>query len=323
MVATAIAAVLVPKVPWRTMPDDALLTTPITDLDERYAGLRIAQPRHQAAMAASMRRFGQISPVVATRSEDALVLVDGFKRLAAARTLGLGALSVRELVMTSRAAIAAIYGLNRGGRGLLDLEEAMVVRELVRTQGLSQPEVGELLGRHKSWVSRRLALVERLCDEVQDDVRVGLLRPTVAREVARLPRGNQPEVAAAIQRHGLTSRQATQLVTLFGRSADRREQRQFLDDPRAALDAHGLRSESPGHDLRLSSRANELRREALHLTESAARMARHLTEVGVGTLSAVERELLGGLLRRARDAVNPLAVDLTATLDALLTADGS
>ena len=207
------------------MTHDALLTTPIDALDQRYAELRIAQPRAEAAMATSMGRFGQISPVVAARDsgDDApLVLVDGFKRLAAARGLGFETLSVRTMPLSARASVAAVYSLNRGGRGLMDLEEALVVRKLVRELGLTQPEVGELLERHKSWVSRRLSLVERLCDEVQDDVRVGLIVPTVAREVARLPRGNQPEVAATVQQHGLTSREASVLVSLFEAITDRR-----------------------------------------------------------------------------------------------------
>jgi hypothetical protein len=34
---------------------------------------------------------------------------------------------------------------------------------LIREDGLSQAEVAELLGHHKSWVCRRLALLERLC----------------------------------------------------------------------------------------------------------------------------------------------------------------
>ena len=44
--------------------------------------------------------------------------------------------------------------------------------------------VAELLDRHPSWVSRRLGLLERLVEQVQDDVRVGLVSTTAAREIA-------------------------------------------------------------------------------------------------------------------------------------------
>ena len=305
------------------MTDDDLLTTPITELDERYAELRIAQPRAESAMAASMRRFGQISPVVVAQRDGVLVLIDGFKRLAAARELELAMLTVRTLPLSSRAAVAAVYGLNRGGRGLLDLEEALVVRKLVRSLGLTQPEVGELLDRHKSWVSRRLSLVERLCEEVQDDVRVGLVTPTVAREVARLPRGNQPEVAATVHKHGLTTREAAALVTLFEQTTDRREQRGLLDDPRTALEAHGRKREEVPHDARLGTKANQVRRQALRLAEGAARLSRLLAEASVAEWLDIEREVLTAVLTRARDAITHLPDDVTAVLEALRSADGS
>ena len=57
---------------------------------------------------------------------------------------------------------AAMYRLNQAGRRTHALEEAWIIYALVREDGLSQLEVAELLGRHKSWVCRRLALLEKL-----------------------------------------------------------------------------------------------------------------------------------------------------------------
>ena len=92
------------------------------------------------------------------------MLVDGFKRLAAARGLkGLETLSARRIEVDERNAKAAMYGLNRIGRHFGELEEAWLVQALVREDGLSQVEVATLLGRHKSWVCRRLAMMEKLC----------------------------------------------------------------------------------------------------------------------------------------------------------------
>ena len=85
------------------------------------------------------------------------------------------------------------------------LEEAWIVQALVREDGLSQLQVAELLGRHKSWVCRRLALLERLSEECREDLRLGLLSPTMARQLTRLPAGNQAEVVAAVRREHLTA----------------------------------------------------------------------------------------------------------------------
>ena len=68
----------------------------------------------------------------------------------------------RLLEVDERAAKAAIHGLNDTGRRPHEWEEAWIFHALVREDGMTQVEVAEPLGRHKSWVCRRLALVEKL-----------------------------------------------------------------------------------------------------------------------------------------------------------------
>ncbi len=86
-------------------------------LGQRYRRYRLADPSAEDAMAGSLRRWGQLSPVVACRRGEGLELLDGFKRFAAARQVaGLTTLSVRVLMLDERAAKAAILGLNRATR---------------------------------------------------------------------------------------------------------------------------------------------------------------------------------------------------------------
>ena len=166
----------------------------LEEIDVRYARYRLTALEAEEAMGRSLRRYGQIAPVVVCLREEVPVLVDGFKRLAAARGLkGFGTLSARRIEVDERGAKAAMYGLNRVGRHFGELEEAWLVQALVREDGLSQVEVAVLLGRHKSWVCRRLAMMEKLCAAAQEDLRLGLLSPTMARQLVRLPAGNQQE----------------------------------------------------------------------------------------------------------------------------------
>ena len=117
----------------------------------------------EAALARTMSRYGQMAPVVVCLREETPEILDGFKRLAAARTIAdWTTLSARLMEADERLAKAAIYGLNQAGRHTQELEEAWIVFALVREDGLKQQEAAELLGRHKSWVCRRLALLERL-----------------------------------------------------------------------------------------------------------------------------------------------------------------
>ncbi len=95
-------------------------------------------------MARSLRRYGQISPLLVCLREELAVLIDGFKRLRGARGLkGFSTLSVRRIEADERGAKAAMHGLNRIGRHLGELEEAWLLQALVRQDGLSQVEVAQ------------------------------------------------------------------------------------------------------------------------------------------------------------------------------------
>jgi ParB family transcriptional regulator, chromosome partitioning protein len=86
------------------------------DIGEHYGRYRLHLPEAERAMARSLERYGQLSPIVVCRRQERYELIDGFKRLAAARTLArLSHLSARLLEADERTAKAAIYGLNRAG----------------------------------------------------------------------------------------------------------------------------------------------------------------------------------------------------------------
>lgn len=185
----------------------------LTELGEELSGLRLHRPESVHAMRLSLERHGQMT-AAATYCDTAgrLQVLDGFKRLQAAGELGWTTLTVRVLDVTGTQAKASLDALNRQG-GLTELEEGWLVRSLYREDKLSQPEIGRLLGRHKSWVCRRLALVELLDEVVQGDVRLGLVAPRTAMSLARLPRGNQQPAAELVARRGLTTKQTEQLCS--------------------------------------------------------------------------------------------------------------
>ena len=152
--------------------------------------VRCPPPARVATVQRDLATNGQLTPVVARlQAKGPPQLLDGFKRLRAARELGWRALKVGCLEATPATALALMLSLNRRF-GLSQVEEALVVRELCRS-GLTGVEVGILLGRHKSWVSRRLGLLERLAPELQEEMKLGLLEPGMARRLLALPRGNQ------------------------------------------------------------------------------------------------------------------------------------
>ena len=218
-------------------PTGEVRPLPLTTLGEHYRRYRLPDPEGEAAMARSLDRYGQIAPIVVWLREETPEVIDGFKRLAAVRTMPrLRTLSARRLPGDERSAKAAIYGLNREGRPTRELEEAWIVQALVREDGLTQVEAAELLGRHKSWVCRRLALLEKLAVERGRISRLGLLSVTAAWSLVRLPAGNQAEVLVTARREGLTSVELRDVVELLEQAASREQEEYILAKPRDALE---------------------------------------------------------------------------------------
>jgi ParB/RepB/Spo0J family partition protein len=195
--------------------EESLADIALAQLGQRFAALRIVNPSAEASVLQSMQKYGQLSPVVANRGEGpgSYELLDGFKRFRAAQKLGFEHLKTRVFAFGVRASKAAILELNWAGKSVNHLEEALVLVSLVREDGLTQEQAAVLVGRHKSWVSRRIALVERLCEEVQESLRLGLLSGSLARELARLPRGNQESALACVHKHRLTWRETSRLIS--------------------------------------------------------------------------------------------------------------
>jgi ParB-like chromosome segregation protein Spo0J len=239
-------------------------------------------------------------------------LLDGYQRLGAARQINLPGLSVLFLEVDDRQAKAAMYRLNQGSRRIHVLEEAWIIHALVREDGLSQWEVADLLGRHKSWVCRRLALLEKLAPQARQDLQLGLLSATAARELLRLPRGNQREVLECIRRESLSCAEIREVVNLLLVSSTREQKEFVLEKPREAL-SQARGSPIRSWDPRLSTAGNRVARKLGGLLDSLARMENWLRHSGRGELSLCDTAILSpGFERLSRDGrvVGELAGDL-------------
>jgi len=286
--------------------EDGIRELDLEDIGEHYGRYRLHLPEAERTMARSLERYGQISPVVVCLREGHYELIDGFKRLAAARMIsGMSRVSVRVILVDERGAKAAIYGLNRAGGKTRELEEAWIVHALVRDDGLTQVEVAELLGRHKSWVCRRLALIERLGPEAKDELRVGLLCPTAARQIVRLPEGNQPEVLNVIRREALSTVELTAMVDLLLECPARSQQEFILHNPREALAQKKGFTAVSSRDPRLSQTGNEVFKRLGILIQMLAKMEVWLTTRGRSSLTPGDHAILRPRFERlARDATS-------------------
>ena len=281
-----------------------------SDLGESLSAVRLCAPEAQQQMQLSLSRLGQLTAVQAYRMGAGLEIFDGLKRVRAARALSWPSLRVEVHALDAPGAKVRLLRCNESA-GLSELEEAWLVRSLYHEDQLTQPQIAQLLGRHKSWVCRRLALAEDLSDELSADVRLGLLSATAAAQLTRLQRCNQDAVAQVVMRRALTSRQTAHLVGLL-LNAPQAQWPKLLEQPSPPVPPAASRGQprrTPGEQMVADAWA--MRRLAVRLQTRLRE--RSLVSLGEPACVSVARELAS--LRATLRA-------LQTTLDARLGAQG-
>ncbi len=278
---------------------------PIHALGTTLSGARCRQPARIERMKKSLSTHGQLTPLLGVVKSEKIEIVDGFKRLAAAEMLSWPTLVITVKPMDATGQWATMLLVNRGPSSMTTLEEAMVLREMSKA-GLAQSEIAGLVTRHKTWVSRRIGLIDRLHPELVEAMKIGMLHPGSARRLLSLPPGNQLEMAAAIQRARLGPRDTELLVSLWRRTKDPPLRRALLSEPRASLRKHHPETRRSPLDPRLSPEGQRLCR-SLHRFEAAAmETSRRLG----AALTATDRAVLSGELRKAAEMASRTVTEL-------------
>lgn len=166
-------------------------------LDRRFEAMRIVDPVSLRQLRRSLEAYGQREPVGVVSSGDDLVLVDGYRRVQALGQLGRDAVLARIEEGCVNDAVLRVIGQHQA-HPLRPIEEAWLMASLV-DEGLSQQAIATGLGKDKSWVSRRLALVSALPEALQAAVRSGELSTWAANRVLLpLARANEADAQALL-----------------------------------------------------------------------------------------------------------------------------
>lgn len=261
----------------------------VTSLGERLSALRLCEPAALAATRRSLEQHGQLAPVLVFADGEGLEIIDGFKRVRAARALGWKQVLVR---VDAAGPIEAKLRLREAhdGRGLTELEEAWLVRSLHREDHLTLPTIGARLGRHKSWVWRRLMLVESLKPTVQEHVRLGFLTARAAVAVSRLPRGNQEVASKVVMDRGLTVVQTERLVEEALRAADAEARAAVLEHPRTSPVTEARPGPPPKRAAR--QQADWMSTDVLRVHELVARLEARLMAMPLAALPSPAAQLV-------------------------------
>ena len=117
-----------------------MIEVELHQLELRYAGLRLGTTGRQARLAASLMEHGQQTPVLVVSEAERYVLIDGYARVEALRSLGRDLVTATLLELPEAEALVLSYRLERGRRRSV-LEEAWLIAELVERHGKSQREL--------------------------------------------------------------------------------------------------------------------------------------------------------------------------------------
>jgi len=233
---------------------------PLSAFDLSLSEMRITNMDRILQVEKSMRVHGQLQAVVARVHAGGIQLIDGFKRLYAAEDLMMETLQCHLLEIDLSEAKVLLLSYNRPHQSMEVLEEALVLKDLLETHELDQRHLARLTGYSRSWVSRRLSLIDKMNEEVSAEIRMGTLTSSHARALIRLPRGNQGEVARVMTSCHLTSRQSNALADAFLKAKDEDGQRDIIAHPEKVIERIAPEPEEEVYDTRLSGYGNELMR---------------------------------------------------------------
>ncbi len=295
---------------------------PVSEFDLSLASVRIINPARILQVEKSMRVHGQLQPVIARVHQDKYQLIDGFKRFYASENLLMETLQCRVLDIDLPGAKVLLLSYNRPHRSMEAWEEALVLHDLQQIHSLDQRSLAELIGYSRSWVSRRLSLIEKIDENVSAQIMMGALSSSQARALTRLPRGNQCAVAGSIINFNLTSRQSDTLVEAFLKAQDEDQQQYILTHPEHVLKNEQDHSPQDPYDVRLSSYGNDLMQSMLHVLRSVHIMLSRLSDQRPGMLSQSERVVItpffdkvSGNIRKLTQVITELQIHKSTQQD--------
>lgn len=205
-------------------------------LELRHQDLRIHDGEQRRRLIGSIAEIGQQVPVVVIREDERLVLIDGYLRVEALRKLGRDVAATMTWPVTE---IEALLQRRHLSISVPAIEDAWLLARL-REHGLSLDELARRLCRSKSWVSRRLALIEALTPAAQARVRAGTVPPHAAMKyLVPLARANGRQCEQLLAGLGDTRVSDRELGALYDtwRCADRAGRQRIAAEPLLVLRA--------------------------------------------------------------------------------------
>jgi hypothetical protein len=231
----------------RRQPDG--VEVDLHQLELRHRDLRIHDGEQRRRLIGSVAEIGQQVPVVVIRDAERLVLIDGYLRVEALRRLHRDTAIATAWPVTEIEAL--VHHRQLAGAKSTALEDAWLLARL-REHGLTMDQLAHRLCRSKSWVSRRLGLLDTLVASAQDRVRDGTVPAHAAMKyLVPLARANKTQCTQLIAGLGDTRVSDRELGALYmaWKRADRAGRRRIVAEPLLALRALVAMTEEPEDEV--------------------------------------------------------------------------
>jgi len=279
---------------------DSSVEVDLHRLQLRFSDTRLTDRRAIDNLAQSIERCGQLLPCIAVPGGGAevplvdLVLIDGYRRVAALKRLGRD--TARIDVWQCDLAEGLLQTLVRAQARRFDpIEEALLLRELVHGLGLSQNEVARRSARDVSWVNRRLALLTSLPQECLQAVCQGSLSCWAAtRVLGPLARANASHAGALLRattREELSTRDLAQWYSHYQRST-RAVRERMAAEPALFLQSLQAREQERAIDELSAGPEGQCVKDLRHLDAVVGRVRERLLMLSKQELSGELVEIL-------------------------------
>jgi len=174
--------------------NDKVITIEHHQIDMRYLHTRIIDKKLVEQLRQSIKTCNQLRPVYVIKDNnesDEFILIDGYLRVLACKECGLDTVNAFINEDSEKQALLNVLKSDQQ-RPLQAIEQGLLLDELANSYGHSMNELGQFIGKNKSWVQRRLMLVRDMPQSILTEVMAGTVSPwTAVRILGPLARANE------------------------------------------------------------------------------------------------------------------------------------
>jgi hypothetical protein len=144
----------------------------LSQLDTRFEKLKTRDSGAEKALLASLIEGRVCEPLLVTRERDSCIVLDGFKRFRAIRTLKWGTVACSFIGASEAEGVMEYLKRSRGNKTTM-YEEACFVRRLHKEHSMSNHRIATHLQRSKGWVSMRLTFFDGMNESARENIQTG------------------------------------------------------------------------------------------------------------------------------------------------------